>query len=98
MIQPGRPQTNGMLERFNGRISDVLATRRYTSAEGLEQTLKRYCWPNNHRIPQKALHHQPPITATQDWEAKRPEVFHKRVINHRGPDTWATCHPEHTLR
>ncbi|GGY06557.1 IS481 family transposase [Litchfieldella qijiaojingensis] len=28
LIKPGRPQTNGMVERFNGRISDVLATRR----------------------------------------------------------------------
>jgi len=27
LIKPGRPQTNGMVERFNGRISDVLATR-----------------------------------------------------------------------
>ena len=26
LIAPGRPQTNGMVERFNGRISDVLAT------------------------------------------------------------------------
>lgn len=29
------------MERFNGRISDVLATRRYESGENLEQTLKR---------------------------------------------------------
>lgn len=26
--KPGRPQTNGMVERFSGRISDVLTTRR----------------------------------------------------------------------
>lgn len=42
LIKPGRPQTNGMVERFNGRISDVLATRRYISGADLEQTLKRY--------------------------------------------------------
>lgn len=42
LIRPGHPQTNGMVERFNGRISDVLATRRYVSGEDLEQTLKRY--------------------------------------------------------
>ena len=29
LIKPGRPQINGMVERFNGRISDVLSTRRY---------------------------------------------------------------------
>jgi transposase InsO family protein len=39
LIRPGRPQTNGMVERFNARISDVLSTRRYASGEILEQTL-----------------------------------------------------------
>ena len=31
LSHPGHPQTNGMVERFNGHISDVLATRRYES-------------------------------------------------------------------
>lgn len=53
---------HGMVERFNGRISEVLATRRYASDENLEQTLKRYTWLYNHHILQKALHHQPPVT------------------------------------
>jgi len=75
LIKPGRPQTNGMVERFNGRISDVLATRRYTSGEALEQTLKRYMWLHNHHISQKALHHQSPIGAMKEWQAKRPELF-----------------------
>jgi len=87
LIRPGHPQTNGMVERFNGRISDVLATYRYESREDLEQTLKRYCWLYNHHIPQKALHHQPPIAAMKEWQAKRPELFIRRVINHPGPDT-----------
>lgn len=87
LIRPGRPQTNGMVERFNGRISDVLATRRYESSEDLEQMLKRYCWLYNHHIPQKALHHQPPIVAMKEWQAQRPELFTKRVVNHPGPDT-----------
>lgn len=51
LIKPGRPQTNGMVGRFNGRISDVL------TGEDLEQTLTRYAWLYNHYIPQKALHH-----------------------------------------
>ncbi|WP_349636840.1 hypothetical protein [Halomonas sp. 15WGF] len=29
LIKPGWPKTNGMLERFNGRISGVLTTRLY---------------------------------------------------------------------
>ncbi len=67
LIAPGRPQTNGMVERFNGRISDVLATRRYDSSEDLEITLKRYNWLYNHQILQKALGHQPPIQAMKQW-------------------------------
>lgn len=88
LIKPRRPQTNGMVERFNGRISDVLATRRYESSEDLKQTLKRYCWLYNHHIPQKALNHQPPIEAMKGWQEKRPELFHKRVVNHAGPDIY----------
>lgn len=88
LIRPGHPQTNGMVERFNGRISDVLATRRYVSGEDLEQTLKRYCWLYNHHIPQKALKHQAPISAMKDWQNRRPELFTKRVINHPGLDSY----------
>lgn len=47
LIRPGRAQMNGMLERFNGRISDLLETRRHASREYLEQTLKRYYWLYN---------------------------------------------------
>ncbi len=35
LIKPERPQTNGMVERFNSRISDVLVTQRYGSGEDL---------------------------------------------------------------
>ena len=86
-----------MVERFNGRISDVLATRRYTSGEDLEQTLKRYAWLYNHHIPQKALHHQSPITAMKEWQTKRPELFTKRVVNHAGPDTYSLARRGVTL-
>ncbi|TDR52044.1 integrase-like protein [Halomonas ventosae] len=87
LIKPGKPQTNGMVERFNGRISDVLATRRYTSGEDLQQTLKHYMWLYNHHIPQKALHHQSPIAVMKEWHAKRLELFTKRVVNHTGAET-----------
>jgi transposase InsO family protein len=42
LIPPRRPQTNGMVERFNGRISEVLATHRYRSGEDLKSALERY--------------------------------------------------------
>ena len=42
LTPPKSPQTNGMVERVNGRISDVLKTNRFDSALDLEQTLMRY--------------------------------------------------------
>ena len=42
LAPPMRPQTNGMVERFNGRIEDVLQSHRFRSGEDLEQTILRY--------------------------------------------------------
>jgi len=50
-----------MVERFNGRIGEVLATTRFDSQEQLAETLKRYVYLYNHHIPQQALGHHPPI-------------------------------------
>lgn len=41
LIKPGTPQTNGMVERFNGRIAEVLATTRFDSSQSPEQTIHR---------------------------------------------------------
>lgn len=55
LIKPYTPQTNGMIERFNGRISEVLATRHFDSSQELEQTLKHYERIYNHHIAK--IHH-----------------------------------------
>lgn len=41
LIPPRQPQTIGLVERCNGRISEVLATRRFRSGEDLAATLRR---------------------------------------------------------
>ncbi|MBP6582978.1 MAG: hypothetical protein KA204_05870 [Chromatiaceae bacterium] len=41
LIPPRHPQTNGLIARCNGRISAVLATRRFRSGEHLAETLQR---------------------------------------------------------
>ena len=41
LIPPRHPQTNGRIERCNGRISEVLATTRFDSAQSLADTLSR---------------------------------------------------------
>ena len=61
-----------MIERFNGRIAEVLATTRFDSAEHLADTIKRYVKVYNQHIPQKALGHSPPLQAMKNWSQKRP--------------------------
>ena len=86
LTQPRTPQTNGMIERFNGRISEVLTTTRFDSADSLAQTIERYVQVYNQHIPQKALGHIAPIQALKEWHEKRSELFKKRVYNFRGLD------------
>lgn len=86
LIPPGRPQTNGMVERFNGRIAEVLRTHHFRSRDDLASALKRYVWLYNQHLPQKAIHHRSPIETMKDWQQHKPELFKKAVRNHPGPD------------
>ena len=86
LIKANTPQTNGMIERFNGRIADVLATTRFDSSLSLADTITRYLKVYNQHIPQKALGHVSPIQAMKNWSKKRPELFRKRVYNRAGLD------------
>ena len=82
LAPPMRPQTNGMVERFNGRIEDILQSHRFHSGEDLEQTLLRYAHLYNNQLPQSVLKGRSPINALKDWQRQRPELFRKRVYNH----------------
>jgi transposase InsO family protein len=44
---PRSPQTNGMVERFNGRIEEVLQSHHFRSDDELGTTLHRYVWLYN---------------------------------------------------
>ena len=87
LTPPKSPQTNGMVERFNGRISDLVKQTRFASAAELDTTLQHYLSTYNHHIPQRALKHQTPIQALKNWRAKRPELFVKRVYEHAELDS-----------
>ncbi len=78
-----------MVERFNGRISEVLATTRFDSAQRLADTLSRYVWLYNHQFPQRALGHLSPVQALQDWQERRgaQSCLKKKVYNLTGLDT-----------
>ena len=87
LIPPRRPQTNGMVERFNGRISEVIKQTRFETAGELEATLKNYLSTYNNHIPQRALNHLSPIESLQIWRKKSPELFVKRVYKQTELDT-----------
>jgi hypothetical protein len=88
LIPPRHPQTNGMVERFNGRISDIVNQTRFGSTAELESTLRNYVKIYNHNIPQRALNHQTPIQALKECQEKQPTLFVTRVYNQAGLDTY----------
>jgi transposase InsO family protein len=83
---PRHPQTNGMAERFNGRISEVVRQTRFASATELETTLHEYVWLYNTHIPQRALNHLSPVQALREWQSSHPQLFIRDVNNHTGLD------------
>lgn len=87
LAPPRRPQTNGMVERFNGRIEDVLQSHRFRSGEDLEQTILRYVRLYNTQLPQSVLKGGTPIDALKDWHRRTPELFRKQPYNHAGCDS-----------
>ena len=86
LCPPRHPQTNGMVKRFNGRISEEVKQTRFTSAAELEATLDRYLKTYNHLIAQRALNHLSPVQALKKWQAEKPDLFVKRVYNQPGLD------------
>ncbi len=91
LAPPIRPQTNGRVERFNGRIEDVLQSHRFRSGEDLEQTILRYVRLYNGQLPQSVLKSvlkgRTPLDALKEWHRHKPELFKKRPYNHSGCDT-----------
>jgi hypothetical protein len=77
-----------MVERFNGRISDVLRTHRFRSGQDMRQTLERYVHLYNHQLPQTALHSKTPSQTMNDWYLQKPELFQRKPPPNRpGRDT-----------
>ena len=82
-----RPPTNGLVERFHGRIAEILATHRCNRAQDLETTLLRYAWLYNHHLPQQALGQVTPSEAMKKGYAQQPEAFLATPRNRPGPDS-----------
>ena len=88
LIKPRHPQTNGMIERFNGRIAEVLNTTHFDSSQSLAETLIEYGELYNQFIPQKALGHLSPALALKKRRQTHPQWFKKPVYNLTGPDNY----------
>lgn len=75
-----------MVERFNGRISEIVSQTRFGSRAELESTLRNYLKIYNRNIPQRALDNATPIQAMKKWQKKKPDLFVKRIYNQAGLD------------
>ena len=75
LVPPAHPQTNGMAERFSGRIEEVLQNHRYHSTEDLETTLHRYLLLYDQQLPLSALGSKTPLQGMKDWHKLKLQLF-----------------------
>ncbi len=87
-----------MVERFDGRIRDLVKQTRFASAAELETTLEYYLKTYNHHIPQRALNHQMPIQALKKWQMEKHELFGKRVYKQAELDSWLEMEDKYSAR
>ena len=76
-----------MVERFNGRIEDVLQSHHFRLGEELETTLNRYVLLYNQQLPQSASGSKTPLQAMKDWHKLKPELFKKQPCHLPGCDS-----------
>ena len=86
LIPPRQPETNGLVERFNGRISEVLASVHLRNREELEATLERYRRLYNGQIPQKNLGARTPVEVLKAYYESNPDRFWRKPHNPPSPD------------
>ena len=75
-----------MVERFNGRIANVLKIHRFNSREDMKQTLLRYVALYNHQLAQSVLKSKTLIQAMKNWSHEHPNLFHERPYDRPGCD------------
>ena len=86
LIPPRHPQTNGMVERFNGRIAELLRSTHFRTASELATTLGYYLNLYNGQIPQRALGYICPLQALKIWREKEPDRFVSEIYDLTGLD------------
>lgn len=94
LIKPFTPKTNGMVERFNGRIADIIRTERFASSREMAETFERYLNVYHFHLAQRVLKHQTPCETMIQWHQSHPHLFSKDPTTLPGPDRQAlppTC-------
>jgi transposase InsO family protein len=86
LIQPWKPQTNGMVERFNGRITNELAATRFANSAELREALLGYGRMYVEHIPQRVLGHRTPLESLRAWYKTHTQLFRVDPSNLPGPD------------
>ncbi|ASC06421.1 Protein kinase C [Acetobacter pasteurianus subsp. pasteurianus] len=79
------PQTNGMVERFNGRVATEVLQVCVSNHEDLEILLRGFCFAYNHR-PQRVLGGIAPAQCIISWLEKHPASRNQDYIKPAGRD------------
>ncbi|GCD70836.1 hypothetical protein NBRC3280_3471 [Acetobacter pasteurianus NBRC 3280] len=79
------PQTNGMVERFNGRVATEVLQVCVSNHEDLEILLRGFSFAYNHR-PQRVLGGIAPAQCIISWLEKHPASRNQDYIKPAGRD------------
>jgi transposase InsO family protein len=102
LTPPGSPQTNGppvgdcgqspagqqRVERFNGRLEDVLQSHHVQSGEKMEATPHRDVRLYNQQRPQSTLGSKTPLQVIKDWHKLTLGLFKRQPYYRPGCDTY----------
>jgi len=77
-----------MVERFNGRINELLQQTRFDSRADLQATLLNYLKLYNQYIPQRAIGSKTPFSHSRNGSKSGQVFFFKRVYDQTGLDTF----------
>lgn len=88
LSKAGTPQTNAMVERFNGRINDIRETHHFLYGEDLAATLRREVFLYNKQLPHSASDSQTSAQTMHERFISNPELLHRKSHNHPGCEIW----------
>ena len=80
-------QTNGMVERSNGRVEDILKMHRFDSQDDLDTMMLRYVALYTHQLPRSALKGKTQIQVMKQWHSMHSHLFNKRPHDRPGCDS-----------